>query len=306
MTPAVTADRAVPSALLGDLRAARGSSPDQMQAVIEAWNLQPLTGARNNDVFAWDGTCIKLYRRTDRRRVEREWHGLTHVAQLDIAPRPLWLDADPNQPAIGMTMLSGRPAGEGQFPVDALGGLAFATRNMQQHPLSEPLAGLARVDSIAHYIDRLTTTWPAQLADSPPDEHTPEMLTLLGRWRASTDAQLLSQPAPAVYSRGDSNLLNWLHDGSGQLQVVDFEFSGYSDPAVDAADHVEHISAHHIPEAAWLEVAEELGVERKGQARFDAARRTIAMRWLAVLWKQRHHRTAEFLRQHDRVRLVAG
>jgi hypothetical protein len=36
--------------------------------------------------------------------------------------------------------------------------------------------------------------------------------------------------------------------------------------------------------------------------RFDAAQRTIALRWLAVLWKQRDRRVAEFTTQHDRVR----
>jgi hypothetical protein len=34
----------------------------------------------------------------------------------------------------------------------------------------------------------------------------------------------------------------------------------------------------------------------------DAAQRTIALRWLAVLWKQRDRRVAEFTTQHDRVR----
>lgn len=74
-------------------------------------------GARNNDVFTWSGICIKLYRRTDRRRVEREWHGLAHVARLGLAPRPLWLDDHPEQPALGMTLLAGSPADEDAFPL---------------------------------------------------------------------------------------------------------------------------------------------------------------------------------------------
>jgi len=108
-----------------------------------------------------------------------------------------------------------------------------------------------------------------------------------------------------VFSRGDANLLNWLHDDGG-LHVVDFEFSGHSDVSVDAADHVEHISAHHIPDHVWLVLTDKLGVDHHNRARFAAARRTIALRWLAVLWKQRHHRTDEFLRQLNRVRVLTG
>ncbi|GAA2332973.1 hypothetical protein GCM10010170_012110 [Dactylosporangium salmoneum] len=41
-----------------------------------------------------------------------------------------------------------------------------------------------------------------------------------------------------------------------------------------------------------------------GVTQFEAAQRTCALRWLAVLWKQRDRRAAEFLRQLDRVRLL--
>jgi hypothetical protein len=87
--------------------------------------------------------------------------------------------------------------------------------------------------------------------------------------------------------------------------VVDFEFSGHSDAAVDAADHIEHISTHHIPDNAWTALTHELGINHHNHARFHAARRTIALRWLAVLWKQRHHRNAAFLHQLNRVRDLA-
>ncbi|RDI34695.1 phosphotransferase family enzyme [Lentzea flaviverrucosa] len=291
----------VPGALLADLRGARHSHPGELAAVLASWSLRPLTGGRNNDVYAWDGICVKLYRRTDRNRVEREWHGLRHVAELGVAPRPLWFDEHPSRPALGMTLVPGSPADEGVFPPALLTDLAGATRAMQALPLTEPLAAMARVDSIARYVARLTDEWPVQLSEAPGDEHTPQMLTLLRRWRAGNDACLLAQPAPKVFSRGDANLLNWLHHHTG-LHVVDFEFAGFSDPAVDAADHVEHISACHVPDACWFPLTEAFG--DRDRARFDAARRTIALRWLAVLWKQRGHRPHEFLRQLDRVRTL--
>lgn len=100
------------------------------------------------------------------------------------------------------------------------------------------------------------------------------MLALLHRWENSGDAELLAQPATRVYFRGDVNLLNWLHDGD-TTQVVDFEFSGFSDVAVDAADHIEHISARAIPDDLWTDAEAVLGVTADNRARFDAAQRTI-------------------------------
>jgi hypothetical protein len=44
------------------------------------------------------------------------------------------------------------------------------------------------------------------------------------------------------------------------------------------------------------------GLDSQDQRRFEAAQRTCALRWLAVLWKQRDTRTDEFTSQFDRAR----
>lgn len=172
---------------------------------------------------------------------------------------------------------------------------------MQALPLSGPLASLERVDSIGHYPARLTEVWPGQLTDTANDPLTADMLVLLRRWEDSGDAQMLARPAPVVFSRGDANLCNW-HLDSSRAYVVDFEFSGFSDVAVDAADHIEHISARAVPDHVWEVTKADLGVDHTNRSRYEAAQRTIALRWLAVLWKQRHQRLDEFTAQHNRVR----
>ncbi|MGH3857078.1 MAG: hypothetical protein ACRDR6_27065, partial [Pseudonocardiaceae bacterium] len=50
------------------------------------------------------------------------------------------------------------------------------------------------------------------------------------------------------------------------------------------------------------ELEASLGVDHHNRQRFEAAQRTCALRWLAVLWKQRHRREQEFTAQLDRVR----
>lgn len=302
-------EHAAPTHLLSALRTARAAGADALAATLDEHGLHALDGGRNNDVFAWTaGTtpiCIKLYKKTDRQRVERERHGFIHASSLGSAPEPLWLEEDPEQPALGMTLLHGAPILDVLDPASAIKSLAKTTRALQDVPLNEPLAGLERVDSIGHYIARLTDVWPGQLADAADDPRTPDMLALLHRWENSGDAELLAQPATRVYSRGDANLLNWLHD-AGTTYVVDFEFSGFSDVAVDAADHVEHISARVIPDDVWVGAEADLGVTSDNRARFGAAQRTIALRWLAVLWKQRVKRVEEFTAQHERVRALQG
>ncbi|GAA4970597.1 hypothetical protein GCM10023334_094620 [Nonomuraea thailandensis] len=70
--------------------------------------------------------------------------------------------------------------------------------------------------------------------------------------------------------------------------------------AFDAADLVEPVSARDIPDPAQETLPPDLGVTGKIMPDFSAAQRTCALRWLAVLWKQRATRRAEFDRQHRR------
>lgn len=305
-------ERNVPVELLTRLRAARATrtaDDNALAATLGERGLRPLSGGRNNDVFAWHGpdgqVCIKLYKKTDRLRVQREWHGLRHTASLGCAPEPLWLDDNTDQPALGMSLLPGTPILDTLDPATAINSLAQVTQAMQDLPLTGPLADLERIDSIGHYIARLTDVWPGQLADAADDALTAGMLALLHRWADSADPELLAKPAPRTFSRGDANLLNWLHNGEHTF-VVDFEFSGHSDPAVDAADHIEHLSARAIPDHNWTRAETDLGITSANRPRFHAAQRTIALRWLAVLWKQRTKRVAEFTAQYERVRALLG
>ncbi len=278
--------------------------------------LRPLAGGRNNHVFAWsspqgDDVCVKAYRVDDRQRAEREWRALSLLAESSVpnVPRPMWWDRHDAQPVVAMTMLPGTCIPDLAGPAEreaALSGLAATLRPIHDAPLEAGFEMLPRVDSAAHYVTRLTEVWPAQLDAQPHDPLTRDLQRLLRGWRDSGDAETLSQPAPRIFSRGDGNLVNWLWDG-GTVRCVDFEFCGWSDLAFDAADLVEHISARDIDDAVWSGVVPTLGVVGEMVPRFRAAQRTCAMRWLAVLWKQRKRRAHEFSVQLDRVHvLLAG
>ncbi|UGQ10491.1 aminoglycoside phosphotransferase family protein [Yinghuangia sp. ASG 101] len=295
----------VPTRMLADLRRALDTGEhDDTEA---EWGLRSLSGARNNHAYAWTTpedtpACVKLYRTDERRRAEREWAALQLLAAHEIheVPAPLWLSLSSTRPAVAMTWVSGTPLLDAADRATALKGLAATTHRIHAVPLTGLLAGLDRVDSIGHYIQRLTDVWPDQLAAASDDPLTRHMQYLLDRWHASDDATLLSRPAPGVLSRGDANLLNWLTTDTGTA-CVDFEYAGRGDTATDAADLVEHISARTTDDAIWEELLPDLGITSANTPRFRAAQRTCALRWLAVLWKQRHRRTEEFTNQHQRV-----
>jgi hypothetical protein len=300
-----------PHHVLAVLRAhaARAAGADQLLTI----GAQPLSGGRNNAAYQWESpdgpVCVKVYRVDDRRRAEREWLSLGFLAghHVPSAPLPLWADPDPAQPAIGMTFLPGRPFPETGDRREPLRALAAVHCRYAELPLPAELAGLERIDSASHYIHRITRIWAPAVTSHPRDALTRDLLQILREWEDSGDAAVLAEPARPVFSRGDSNLLNWLWDGTS-IRVVDYEFAGYSDLAFDCADLAEHISSREagIGDQAWAEALSLAGLAGHDRRRFEAAQRTCALRWLAVLWKQRDSRTEEFTSQFDRVRLLQG
>lgn len=302
---------AVPTGLLDELRNFHRHNPSLLDDDLPGLRLRSLTGGRNNRVFAWDGpdgeVCLKLYRTDKRDRAGSEYQALTHVAASGItaAPEPLWHDPDPELPAVAMTMVPGQPVLDLAEPSTALRPAVAVLGQLQEIPLG-PFVDMPRVDSAANYLKRITEVWPGQLEECNDEPLTVDMWSLLGAWEQRGDAAVLAEPAPRTFSRGDSNLLNWLWD-EPNVHVVDWEFVGYSDAAYDAAELVEHLSAHAIDDAWWISLLPDLGiVDDATRRRFLAAQRTVALRWLSVLWKRRDKRVEEFEFQVKRVRELMG
>ncbi|WP_245712585.1 phosphotransferase family protein [Micromonospora nigra] len=300
----------VPTDLLAELRRVRAGADDDLDAALSALDLRPLTGGMQNDLYLWtsphgEDVVIKLYVKTDRQRVEREWAALTLLAphQLGTVPVPLWHDDAPPEPAIGMTRLHGQPLLEAADQLAALRALARTTAQLQAVPLTGLLAKLPRIDTGEHYMVRLTQSWPELLAGQPNDPLTPAMQQLLAAWQRSGDADLVAAPAAPILSRGDANLLNWMTTDNGAA-CVDFEYAGFSNVAFDAADLIEHISGRAVSDGIWTQLLPDLGVTGANRRQFGANQRTCALRWLAVLWKQRDRRREEFTIQRERVELL--
>ncbi|MEV0003418.1 phosphotransferase [Micromonospora sp. NPDC050980] len=301
-----------PQTLLTELRQAREHGGEALSDSLASLGVRPLSGGMQNDLYRWTSPgghdiVIKFYTKTDRRRAEREWAALNLLEpqHLGTVPVPLWLDPAEVEPAIGMTVLHGTPLIEAADRLHALRGLACTTMQLQAVPLSGLMAELPRIDSGEHYLVRLTQAWPELLEDQADDPLAPAMQQLLAAWHSSGDADVIMERAEPVLSRGDANMLNWLQTSDGAA-CVDFEYAGYSNQVFDAADHIEHISARDVPDEVWVNVLPDLGVTDAHRKQFAANQRTCALRWLAVLWKQRVRRRDEFTRQHERVDMLFG
>ncbi len=189
---------------------------------VEHWGLWPLAGGRNNEVYSWAGPetpiCIKLYTLDERRRAQREWHALTLLAQYgaDYAPAPLWIDEASEAPAIGMSLLPGRPLPDVEDVTVALKALAEITRAVcRKSPLNPPLATWDRIDSVEHYLAHVTELWPQQLADHPNDPLTDQPAALgcfHGRCSSLRGAEAPSQllGVGALSHRGEVGSARWL------------------------------------------------------------------------------------------------
>src|SRR5699024_12252802 len=88
------------------------------------------------------------------------------------------------------------------------------------------------------------------------------------------------------------------------LSSVVYDCSGAVDLSYEAADLVEHISMPSLSDDVLRALVTDLGVDAEHGSRFVAAQRTCALRWLAVLWKQRERRAEEFHVQLERVRTL--
>lgn len=304
----------IPHELLAELRVLHRERPNALGADLPEHGLTQLTGGRNNRVYRWSGprgpVCLKLYRTDKRDRARCEWTALRHLADngVTVACTALWHDPHPELPAVGLRLVPGRPITALETPRAALQAMVTALGQIRQVPLG-PFASLGRLDSASDFIRRITTTWPEQLHECPDEPLSRDMTAMIRAWHDRGDATVLAEPAPRVLSHGDGNLDNWhWHDFISTIYALDWEFAGHSDAAYDAAELIEHPSARAFDDDLWLALLPELGVD-DGQARrrFAAARRTAALRWLAVRWKQRDTNVSAFEQQLHRTRsLIAG
>lgn len=283
-----------------------------------------VTGGANNALYrvVCDGRqyAFKLCVADERRRAAREYGALDLLASAgaDLAPQPILLDESCDIlpfPTVVYRWLPGKMLG----PSLTTGQLRSLLASVQRiHAI--------RQDAVGH--DRLANAWFHWFDFEPYLNELSDLLARYGGWLANYNedgpalrdrlarlmdgcAKMLAGTAvdpgrgcfSACLCRVDPNLANSIWDGKEPLRWVDWEYSGWGDPALDLADVRWHISLDWLSKTqhAWLR---NNYVRPADDPSFDARLavwdRLLSSRWpflvLRVLWSTYHG--------SDRVRLT--
>ncbi len=249
-----------------------------------------------------DGRMVKRFRSWDRDEHQREWRALNVLAEFapGLAPVPLDADLDADPPSVTMTRLC-EPLAEERITAAHLDALAGTLDRL--HTCIPPRA-LFRVGPQVWLFEGLVEilrTRAAGIQYRPGAAPTVlAALNTAGRWL--DQAAEPAEPLTAVFGQGDSNLGNFLWDGS-RLRVVDFEDSGLSDRAFELAGLVEHIGT-------WCEASIEADdiIGRFELTAAETARLLFFRRGIAVFWLYLVHRRpgAVVCQQAERVLDLLG
>jgi aminoglycoside phosphotransferase (APT) family kinase protein len=218
-------------------------------------------------IFA-DSRLVKRYTSGERGEHLREWSVLKRVHRHapDLAPRPIAADLESVPPVITMSVVPGTPLTKVVTRSQSEGLVAAITALWKV-----PYDGIAEVASPVDDLDfaRRLTAGPR-----PVSGVTATAFDAAMAWWHGPDPELLRRsPGTEVLGHRDPNLDNYLWDGH-RIRIVDFEDAAVSDPAMELAILMEHLS--------WREIeCEDLQMLfTVDDRRLLAARRLWAMFWL--------------------------
>lgn len=223
-----------------------------------AWRVSPVSGGANNVLYRAASEradlAVKFVIRDARDRAGREHDALSALrdAGLDVAPAPVLLDrASYEQPVVVQTWLEGTvrrspPETDAEWlaQIDhllAIHGVApDDTRRSLEDAVLTARSSREGIERIREQRDRI-----------PEPDRPDDLRRLVERVEATP---LPTWPAPRLaLCRADPNVANlvWRDDA---CRSVDWENSGWGDPAFELADVVTHPSYFGVPEGRrrWL------------------------------------------------------
>lgn len=230
------------------------AQPPSEPTIWNRWQVIPVRGGANSLVYrATDSEsdlAIKFMVRDSRQRARREYLALTALQQsgLQMAPLPIFLDETRYaQSVMVQSWLDGRvvdapPAAEAEWQ-----------RLIEQHALMHsvsaakvdlPLRAVISPNSLASCHESIQ----AQLQRIPAAKRTPELQTLVARFRTLPVPEWPT--APPTLCHDDANITNFVRR-AGQWATVDWENSGWGDPAFDIADLMAHPGYMAVEQSRW-------------------------------------------------------
>ena len=221
----------------------------------EGWQIARVAGGRNNLLYRATGAggdlAVKFTLRDERDRAGREYAALSAIRQagLTIAPEPILLDRTRYaQPVVVQTWIEGEvsaapPKTDAEWE-SLLRHIALV------HAIRPENTAMRLPEAVLNASSPDEARQKAQVqAACVPFEAQPDPLrALLGRLEA---ARFPEWPdAPAALCRNDNNISNFIRC-PGLWASVDWEYSGWGDPAFDLAVLLTHPSYIGVSPSRW-------------------------------------------------------
>lgn len=261
----------------------------------QGWRLSRVVGGANNLLYRATGNAgdfaVKFCIRDSRDRAGREYDALCVLAEvgLAIAPEPVLLDRQsyPN-PVVAQSWLPGAvltapPTTDEAWRslVDHFVAIHAVTPAMTSTMLSPAVLNARSRETCLDLVQRHTNLLPS--------EAQPAELCVLVR-RLETSLGQNWSTAPLRLCRADPNYYNFVRRPS-MLASVDWEYSGWGDPAFEIADLVTHPAYIDVSVSRWEWVIERycrLAHDPSAAARIHVYRKTMLIWWVARLARTLH------------------
>lgn len=230
-------------------------NPDQQNDDSwQDWQITRPDGGANNQLFrvkyAFGDFVIKFTIQDERNRAEREFQALSAIKQagLKISPLPVFLDKTSyRQPVMVQTWIEGEclahPPITDEEWLDLLQHFV-AIHSVTPSSISINLSNAESASTVAGGYALVN-----EQLSKLPKEARPAILQDLIRRFEQTEIQEWEMP-PVTLCRIDPNLSNFIRTRNGLISV-DWEYSGWGDPAYDIADLISHPKYMEIPTSRW-------------------------------------------------------
>jgi aminoglycoside phosphotransferase (APT) family kinase protein len=255
----------------------------------QEWQIEPVTGGRNNLLYhvrsEHGDYAVKFTMRDDRDRAGSEYRALLALqwAGLDVAPRPVLLEQTRyRQPVVVQTWIKGEKVGV--VPSSDADWRALLRYYRVVHGVSPEStdvsleAAVLTMDSATSGRARLAR----EIAHVPPSEQPTELRRLIETVERNRFPSW--PPPPVTLCRCDSNPENFIRR-PWSWASVDWEYSGWGDPAFELAElrcHPAYLGAPSPP----LELLVALYDPPVGDQTF-AVRAQVYYRLMLVWWAVR-------------------
>ena len=248
------------------------------------YGLSRVSGGMTHDLFVpvdSPNLVVKVFQSAGRDEPELEWDALRTFAGSGIAPDPVHFDR--SSPAVivmtrvhGSALQAGALEQEHAHAIGSVHRVVHATvpqhRRLPDHSgLRTTRASLMQDGGHSTLVDAsdaadlVARAWRAAQA-----------------WIADADIDHLVSAEQLRSCRGDPNVSNYLWSEDG-LVLIDWESSGYNDPALELADMAEHASTRTLGEDFWTSLADATELTPVDRARVVHGRRFMACFWLVLI-----------------------